>query len=106
MAKESLQQRQARQTAYGVAPGGAFAVAAPSHAKTQHDHLPFPGGRTLGAVPPAEFVSKLIAWGIPGASHEQGREGNARAFALHLERIRAEAGQRAINEWLAEAARR
>lgn len=72
-----------------------------SHAKTLHDPLPWPGGRTLGAVPPAEFTSKLVEWGIPGASHEQGREANAAAYGRHIERLRTEGAAAATNAWLA-----
>jgi hypothetical protein len=84
---------------------GSFAPVLPSHAKTQYDALPWPGGGKLGDVPPAEFTSRLVAWGIPGASHEQGREANAAAYARHLERLRAEAAQAAVNAFLAEAAK-
>lgn len=76
-----------------------------SHAKTSHDALPWPGGRKLGAVPPGEFTSSLMAWKIPGASHEHGRAANAEAYARHLERLRTEGAQAAENAFMAEAAK-
>ncbi|QWG16125.1 hypothetical protein KMZ68_13835 [Bradyrhizobium sediminis] len=76
----------------------------PSHAKTSHDGLPWPGGRTLGNVAPGEFTSALMAWGIPGASHANGRSANAEAYAKHIQRIRTEGAQAAENAFMAEAA--
>lgn len=81
-----------------------FAPLKASHAKTVHDGLAWPGGRKLGDVPPAEFTSSLMAWGVPDASHSQGRSANAEAYSRHLQKLREQAADTAVSAWLAKAA--
>lgn len=74
----------------------------PSHAKTPYDHLPVPGGKKLGDLDRAEFNRLIIdEFAIPGTSHNQGREENAKAYAAFVERMKGEAATHALNTWLA-----
>jgi hypothetical protein len=68
--------------------------------RTYHDSLPIPGGRFLGDVPSDELSRTLIRAGVPGVSASNGRGVNADAYAAFLSQISAEAGNRAIAEWL------
>lgn len=67
--------------------------------KTPHDDLPLPGGKRLGQVD--NLARVLTELKIPGASHSEGREFNARMYAEHLERIAKAAGDKAMADWVA-----
>ncbi len=74
----------------------------PSWPKTANDALPVSGGRKFGEVPTAEVTAWLVARGVPGAGHDQGRSANSEHYATHLAKLRAAAGDAAVAAWLAE----
>jgi hypothetical protein len=81
---------------------GAGAPLKPSHATTPYDDLPVPGGKKLGDLSRADFNRVIIdECSIPGTSHSQGREENAKAYAVFLDRMKGEAATHAVNTWLA-----
>lgn len=43
--------------------------------------LPLPGGGTVGMASAAELARKLVAAGVPNASHEAGKQANAGAYS-------------------------
>jgi hypothetical protein len=74
----------------------------PGNPRTQYDNLPFPGGRAIIDVPSDEIARQLIGRGVAGVSHENGREVNLAAYALHLETIGKAAADHAVSQWLAK----
>lgn len=69
--------------------------------RTEHDHLPLPGGRKVGEVPSAELLRILAANNVAGVSAEHGRSKNIDLYALHVQRIRSEGATLALDTWLA-----
>ena len=69
-----------------------------SHVRTRHDHLPLPGGQTVGQV---DDLSRAVrALNVPGVDASMGRPDVAAAYARHLARIGKEAADAAIAAWL------
>lgn len=79
---------------------GAPAQAPASWAKTEHDHMPLPNGKTVGATPTGELMQTLVDLQIPGVSHENGRAANVAAYAKHVENMREEAASKAVAAFL------
>lgn len=79
--------------AKGIAPVKA------SIAKTEHDHLPLPGGKRFGEV--RDVAAVLEKMKVPGVSAANGRARNAQLYAAHLQAIRDHAAERAVAEYLA-----
>jgi hypothetical protein len=63
--------------------------------------LLLPDGRRCGDVGQAELCTLFSKYGIDDFAHSRGL-GNVELYARHLEKIAAEAGQRAIAAWMAE----
>jgi hypothetical protein len=78
---------------------GAGAPLKPSLAKTAHDHLPLPGGKTVGQEP--DLGAVLRKHGVAGATADLGRSALAQVYAGHIEAIRKKAADAAVAEWLA-----
>lgn len=70
-----------------------------------HDHLPLPGGGTVGTTPTDALFRILAGAKIPGVSAENGRGTNIDRYAAHLDRVSHEAKTAGINAWLAEVAK-
>lgn len=83
-------------------PEHGFTPTESSHGKTTHDDLPMPGGYTFGEL--RDAVEILEAMGVPGVSHENGRQANGDAYAKYLEGIRAENGQTGIDQLMQQHA--
>jgi hypothetical protein len=64
------------------------------------DALPLPNGRTVGQVDGDEFTQFLVKNGVPGASHENGKQANAEAYDRYLAKIRNDGAERAVADWL------
>lgn len=77
---------------------GAPAPLRRSHAKLDGDlvKLTLPGGRALDDLSGGDLARALIDLGVPGVSHEAGRETNAKAYAKHLDDIAANTGKSAV----------
>ena len=58
--------------------------------------LKLPDGRELDAVGGGELARVLIQEGVPGVSHENGRQKNVEAYAAYLEAIEKEAAAKAV----------
>lgn len=69
-----------------------------SFSTTPHDDLRLPDGRKIGQVQDATSV--LVALGIPGTSHENGRGANIDAYVGERERVRLKGADAAEREWL------
>jgi hypothetical protein len=69
--------------------------------RTSYDHLPLPQGAKVVDLGNAQLASVLAARGVPGISHSNGREENLKAYAVHLDKIRKEAADKAEEQWLA-----
>jgi hypothetical protein len=61
--------------------------------------LRLPDGRRVDDVKPGELAAILIAAGVEGVTHEQGKNVTAQAYSDHLAKIRTAAGDRAEAEW-------
>jgi hypothetical protein len=64
--------------------------------------LPLPGGGTVGTASAAEMARKLVAAGVPNASHEAGRQENAAAYSTFIAKGKSDAGDAWHKAWLAE----
>jgi hypothetical protein len=71
-----------------------------TNARTENDHLTLPGGKKPQELSSADLARVLLAAGIPGASHAQGREANLQAYANHLETMRKRAADNVVAEWI------
>ena len=81
----------------GSTTGGAPARVKASHAKLGAiGKLTLPDGRVLDDVSGSDLTRELIKIGVKGASHEKGREANAKLYAAHLEEIARAAGDKAV----------
>lgn len=70
------------------------------YASTPFDDLPFFGGRKIKATGNSEIASLLIDAGIPGASHNNGRQKNLELYDAHLETFRKKAADKAVADFL------
>ena len=77
---------------------GAGAPLKPSLAKTAHDHLPLPGGKTVGQEP--DLGAVLRKHGVAGATADLGRSALAQVYAGHIEAIRKKAADAVVSDWL------
>lgn len=64
--------------------------------------MPLPGGGTVGTASAAELARKLMAAGVPNASHEAGKQANAGAYSDFVSKGKADAGDAWHKAWLAE----
>jgi hypothetical protein len=64
--------------------------------------LPLPGGGTVGEASAAELARKLVGAGVSGADHANGKQANSNAYALHIAKIRDEAGKAAVASWISQ----
>jgi len=64
-------------------------------------HLKLPDGRLVDDVEPGEFARVLISAGVGGVTHDSGKVQNALRYSAHLAEIHDNAGQAAVNAWLA-----
>jgi hypothetical protein len=71
-----------------------------SYASTPFDDLPFFGGRKIKETGNSEIASLLIDAGIPGASHNNGRQKNLELYDAHLETFRKKAADKAVADFL------
>jgi hypothetical protein len=71
-----------------------------AHASTGFDHLTLPGNKKPRDLSSADLARVLLAAGIPGVSHAQGREENLAAYAAHLEIMRKRAADNVVSEWI------
>jgi len=84
---------------------GAPAPTQPTHAKLGAiGKLTLPDGRQLDAVSGGELARVLIAMGVAGVSHANGRQTNAKAYAAHLEELGDAAGKKAVDDFRSAAA--
>jgi len=58
--------------------------------------LTLPDGRVLDDVGGSELARILIQEGVPGVSHENGRQKNVEAYAAYLDAIEKEAAAKAV----------
>jgi hypothetical protein len=66
----------------------------------QFDHLPLPGGGTIGSTPDTQVLRRVFARiGIEGA-HRDGRETICGRYSRLLHEIGNEAKNRAVEAWL------
>lgn len=68
--------------------------------RSEWDHLPLPGGKTVGQVPSGELFRILAANNVAGVASENGRIVNIEAYALHVTRIKSEGATLALDTWL------
>jgi hypothetical protein len=66
--------------------------------RSPHGNLPLPGGKTAAQVEDTTRI--LVGLGIPGTSHDKGRDANLAAYAAYLEQIHKVAGDAAVSQWL------
>lgn len=64
--------------------------------------LPVPGGGTIASVSAAELARCGVAAGVPGMSHENGKQANSDAYAQFVAKGKAAAGEAWHAEWLAQ----
>jgi hypothetical protein len=78
--------------------GGAPAPLRRSHAKLDGNlgKLTLPDGRAVDDLSGGDLARALIAIGVAGASHANGREANAKLYAKHLEQIAEQGGKEAV----------
>ena len=81
-------------------PGSPARRHGPTYPTSPYDALPLPGGKTLGQTETGALTRFLVAAGVPGANHTNGRETNAKFYSEHLSRIQADAGKAAVASWL------
>jgi hypothetical protein len=67
-----------------------------------HQALPMPGGGSVGTTDGAELTRRLIASGVPDAMHANGKNTNVIAYARFIGKLRNEAADKAVADWLAE----
>jgi hypothetical protein len=74
---------------------------APGFAKSNHDHLPLPGGKTVGATDDSELYRALDKL-VPNFKHTLGRLAALDLYAAEVARVQAEGAKRAVAEWFKE----
>ena len=68
--------------------------------RTEFDHLPVPGKKTIAELSNGELANLLIAAGIPNVSHTAPRIDNLKAYEKHVGKIMSDAAWAALNEWV------
>lgn len=68
--------------------------------RTDHDHLPLPGGKTIANLSNGELANVLLAAGVPNVSHSAPRTQNLQEYSRFIGQIMGDAGWRALNEWI------
>jgi hypothetical protein len=85
---------------------GAPAPLTKSHAKLGAiGRLTLPDGRLLDYVSGSDLARALIAMGVAGVTHANGREANAKLYADHLEELARAAGKKAVEVFQRETFR-
>lgn len=64
----------------------------------RHAELPLPTGQRIGNV--RHVTGLLLKYGVPGVSHEQGRERNIAAYAAFVDALKQKAADQAFAAWL------
>lgn len=85
-------------TREGRAPVGPSRAKLPPHIGS----LKLPSGKTLAELDGTGIARLCIAAGIPGASHEMGRQELGEMLISTLETIGKQASERAIQAWLSQ----
>jgi hypothetical protein len=68
------------------------------------DDLPSPvPGRTIVSLSNSEIANALIALGVPGAAHTEGRAANLEHYSKHLDQVRAREGDAIVSKILGGA---
>jgi hypothetical protein len=73
------------------------------HNRTRYDGLILPGNVKPHELSNNRLASVLIANGVAGASHANGREANLQAYSAFLDRIREAGANEAVERWLSGA---
>jgi len=80
-------------------PGAPSKNSGPTWAKTLHDHLPAPGGGTIGEWPNERVRPYFARIGLDGA-HTSGREVLCQKYGQLLRKVHDAAGEKAVVDWL------
>ena len=71
--------------------------------RTEFDHLPFFGDKSIPDLTNSEIAETLIKAGLKGAAHTNGRSRNLEILNRHLDKIRKDAGDVAVAKFLRSA---